>query len=181
MSKGANPTSERVSQQTLLGLAQDLFEVLKRQKQTIAFAESCTGGQLSGTMARVNGVSEVFLGSIISYSYQAKEDLLSVSSEILKNHGAVSSEVARQMAYGVRKQLKSDWALAITGIAGPAGGTTQKPVGTVYFACLGPGFEEAKVEHQLFSGTREEVQAASVNFALQLVLENNRLLVKKNK
>lgn len=151
-------------------LSEKLFAELKKRNQSVAFAESCTGGQLSGEFVKIPGVSEVFSGSVVSYSYQAKEDLLSVSGETLKAFGAVSSQVARQMAHGVRKQFKSDWALAISGIAGPSGGTVEKPVGTVVFSCIGPQTEEAV--QKKFGGDRETIQKASVEFALEWLLEN---------
>ena len=148
---------------------QELIEKLRTRKQTIGFGESCTGGLLSSTVAAVPGVSDVFLGGIVSYSYQAKVDLLGVSWSLLKAEGAVNDKVARQMAQGVRNQLKCHWSAAITGIAGPTGGTPEKPVGTVWFAVSGPSFEVAK--EKLFSGSRTQIQKQSVNYAIELLLE----------
>ena len=148
---------------------QELIEKLRTQKQTVGFGESCTGGLLSSTVAAVPGVSDVFLGGIVSYANQAKVDLLGVSSSLLKTEGAVSDKVARQMAQGVRNQLKCDWSAAVTGIAGPSGGTPEKPVGTVWFAVSGPSFEVA--QGKLFSGSRTEIQKQAADYAIELLLE----------
>jgi nicotinamide-nucleotide amidase len=155
-------------------LLQELLRILRSRNLKIGFAESCTGGLLSATLTTLPGVSDVFMGSIVSYSYEAKMDLLGVSASTLKDEGAVSESVARQMAQGARKQLKVDVAVAITGIAGPTGGTPDKPVGTVCFAMGGPGLangetQEVSIRKQ-FSGNRTEVQEASVRFALEYVI-----------
>ncbi len=155
-------------------LLQELLRVLRSRTLKIGFAESCTGGLLSATLTALPGVSDVFMGSIVSYSYEAKMDLLEVSASTLKDEGAVSESIARQMAQGARKQLKVDVAVAITGIAGPAGGTPDKPVGTVCFAVSGPGVAKGKTNEvsvrKHFSGDREEVQQSSVLFALEFVI-----------
>lgn len=150
-------------------LLNDLLRLLRSKKLTIGFAESCTGGLLSATLTALPGVSDVYMGSVVSYSYEAKMDLLGVSASTLQNEGAVSESVARQMAHGARKQLKVDIAVAITGIAGPTGGTPDKPVGTVCFAVGGPGLAEYSVRKH-FPGDRTEVQEASVRFALECVI-----------
>lgn len=149
---------------------QSIIEKLRSRKQTVGFAESCTGGLLSATLSAVPGVSDIYLGSIVSYSYQAKVDLLGVSWSLLKDEGAVSEKVARQMAQGLRNQLKCHWSVSITGIAGPTGGTEEKPVGTVWFSVSGPGFEQA--ERKLFSGSRTDIQKASVDFATTFLLKS---------
>lgn len=143
-------------------------EVLRARQQTIAFAESCTGGLLSAIFTRMPGVSDVFKGSIVAYSYDVKESLLRVPSPMLRSMGAVSLPVARKMAEGARLALGSTWTLAITGVAGPGGGTPAKPVGTVCFAISGPGVD--KVIQRNFSGTRREIQSASAKFALKILL-----------
>lgn len=147
-----------------------LIDKIRARGETIGFGESCTGGLLSATFSSIPGISDIYMGSVVSYSYQAKVDLLEVSWDVLKKEGAVSETIARQMAQGVRKQLKCTWSVAITGIAGPAGGTDEKPVGTVWFAVGGPGFEKA--ERKLFSGSRTEIQKKSVEFAIDLLLES---------
>ncbi len=145
-----------------------LIDELRKQKATVSFAESCTGGQLSALLTSCAGISDIFMGSVVSYSYQAKEDLLSVDAQTLLADGAVSERVAQQMALGVKRQLKSDWSIAITGIAGPSGGTPTKPVGTVWFSVCGPEIVRSQV--QLFSGDRKDIQGASVHFAVDMLL-----------
>jgi nicotinamide-nucleotide amidase len=140
-----------------------VIEALRSQKMTVGFAESCTGGRLSALWAETSGVSDVFLGSVVSYSNQVKTDLLGVGPELLLKVGAVSAEVAGQMARGLRQSLKVDWAVSITGIAGPKGGTVLKPVGTVWFGVAGPGIEETCQQH--FTGERVEIQNAAAEFA----------------
>lgn len=148
---------------------QIFIKSLRDRKLTVSFAESCTGGALSSFLTEQAGISDIFLGSVVSYSNEAKVDLLGVRRDTLMNEGAVSESVARQMAYGVRQQLKTDWSIAITGIAGPSGGTPTKPVGTVCFAIVGPDFEDSR--KHLFSGDRKAIQQASVDFAVQWLSE----------
>jgi PncC family amidohydrolase len=150
-------------------LLQEVLRLLRFRKLTIGFAESCTGGLLTATLTAVAGVSDVFMGSVVTYSNASKMDLLGVQESALTSEGAVSELVAREMAQGTRRQMKVDVALAITGIAGPTGGTPDKPVGTVCFAMSGPGIAEGSVRKQ-FSGTRNEVQEASVRFAMEYLI-----------
>jgi nicotinamide-nucleotide amidase len=148
---------------------QKLIRILKEKKLTVSFAESCAGGRLSALLTENAGVSDIFMGAVVSYSNEAKIDLLGIRRDTLTNEGAVSEGVARQMAHGVRNQLKSHWSVAITGIAGPGGGTPTKPVGTVCFAVCGPGFEESW--RRQFSGSRTEIQARSADEAIELLTE----------
>lgn len=148
---------------------QELIRSLRDQKLTVGFAESCTGGALSAFLTEQAGVSDIFLGSVVSYSNEAKVDLLGVRRDTLMQEGAVSESVARQMAHGVRRQLKTDWSVAITGIAGPTGGTPTKPVGTVCIAIAGPNFEDSRKE--LFSGDRKGIQQASVDYSVRWLCE----------
>jgi PncC family amidohydrolase len=154
---------------TLL-LAEELISELRSKRLTVSFAESCTGGLLSATISAISGVSDIYLGSVVSYAYQAKVDLLGVSWDTLKAEGAVSQKVAVQRAVGARERLRSDWSVAITGIAGPGGGTPDKPVGTVWFAVCGPNFDRS--EKKLFSGDRRQVQKQSVDFAMEFLKRN---------
>lgn len=148
---------------------QELIRSFRDQKLTMGFAESCTGGALSAFLTEQPGVSDIFLGSVVSYSNEAKVDLLGVRRDTLMQEGAVSEAVARQMAHGVRKQLKTDWSVAVTGIAGPSGGTPDKPVGTVCFAIAGPSFESSRKE--VFSGDRKAIQQKSVDYAISWLAE----------
>jgi len=111
-----------------------VVRLLTARKQSLALAESCTGGHLAHRLTNVPGASAVFCGGLVSYANEAKEKLLGVRAESLRQHGAVSEAVAREMAMGVRAAFRSDFALAVTGIAGPGGGTPEKPVGTVFIA-----------------------------------------------
>jgi competence/damage-inducible protein CinA C-terminal domain len=147
---------------------QVFIKTLRDRKLTVSFAESCTGGALSSFLTEQPGVSDIFLGSVVSYSNEAKVDILGVRRDTLMNEGAVSESIARQMAHGVRQQLKTDWSIAVTGIAGPSGGTPTKPVGTVCFAISGSGFEDSS--KQLFSGDRKTIQTASVDFAMEWLI-----------
>lgn len=148
---------------------QELIRSLRDQKLTVGFAESCTGGALSAFLTEQAGISDIFLGSVVSYSNEAKVDLLGVRRDTLMQEGAVSESIARQMAHGVRRQLKTDWSVAITGIAGPSGGTPTKPVGTVCIAIAGPNFEDSRKEH--FSGDRKAIQQASVDYSVRWLFE----------
>ncbi|MBC7421641.1 MAG: CinA family protein [Bdellovibrio sp.] len=131
--------------------------VLRDKKLTVGFAESCTGGLLSSLFTELAGVSDVFMGSVISYDNKVKQKFLGVSEESLKTDGAVSSAVAWQMAEGAVKALEVSVAIAITGIAGPNGGSVMKPVGTVFISVAGLGSETKVFEHHL-SGDRKQVQ-----------------------
>jgi PncC family amidohydrolase len=149
-------------------LVKELARRLRANHQTVGFAESCTGGLLSSVMTAEAGVSDVYMGGVVAYANHIKEDVLRVSPSLIRSMGAVSLPVARQMAEGVRIRLRTDWAVSITGIAGPSGGTPQKPVGTVCFGLRGPGID--RVEQQLFTGGRLKIQTSSVHFALELLL-----------
>lgn len=140
---------------------------------TVSFAESCTGGKLSARLTENSGVSHLFMGSVVCYANAVKEDVLGVRKESIEKHGAVSEVVALELAQGAQKVLKSSWSAAITGIAGPDGGTKTKPVGTVCFAIVGPGVEYT--ERKLFTGSRIQIQEQSaewVLFQLGTYLEN---------
>jgi PncC family amidohydrolase len=134
-----------------------IVSVLGDKGLTLGFAESCTGGLLSSYFTELAGVSKVFFGSIISYDNSVKQKFLNVSEETLKTKGAVSAETATQMALSAQKGLGVSLAAAVTGIAGPSGGTPTKPVGTVFIAVAGLKNEVQVFEHQ-FSGDRKSVQ-----------------------
>lgn len=119
-------------------LASVLLERLRQRGDTLAVAESCTGGGLGAALAAVPGASDVFLGGVIAYANAVKQDLLGVPADQLQRHGAVSDPVARAMAQGVQRLTGATWTIAVTGVAGPAGGSAEKPVGTVYMAVAGP-------------------------------------------
>lgn len=135
----------------------------------MAVAESCSGGLLAMRITEVPGASDYFLGGIVSYANAAKERLLAVPGEVLAERGAVSPECARAMALGVKRAFGADYALAITGIAGPGGGTPEKPVGLVYIAVAGPE-GEAEVRQHRFSGSRQGIRWSATEAALSLLL-----------
>ena len=150
-------------------LVQETIQEMSERGLTLAFAESCTGGLVSSSLVEHSGVSRIFQGSVVSYSNESKVQLLGVSKDILEEKGAVSEEVALQMARGAASKLSSDWAASVTGVAGPEGGTTEKPVGTVCFALVGPGVEKTKKE--FFSGDRREIREQSVKTVFRLLHE----------
>ena len=151
-------------------------ELLKLNRKTLATAESCTGGLLGHRITNVPGSSNYFMLSAVVYSNEAKIILLDVSPELLEKHGAVSPQIAQAMAEGVRKKSQSSYGLSITGIAGPAGGTVEKPVGLVYIA-LDWG-EESEVSKNLFLGNRETIKFQSSQKALDMI---RRQLLKTKK
>ena len=148
--------------------AERLVAALKARGLTCATAESCTGGSVGGAITAVPGSSAVFLGGVISYANEVKRDVLGVSQEILDAHGAVSPECAERMAAGARNLLKSDLAVSLTGIAGPDGGSAEKPVGLVWFGLATK--DGVRTEKKIFAGDRASVRAQAVNHALGLLL-----------
>lgn len=148
--------------------AEKLVLALAEKKMTCATAESCTGGGVGYAITGVSGSSAVFWGGVISYDNSVKRDVLGVPEEVLATKGAVSSECAAAMAEGVRRILKTDIAVSITGIAGPGGGSVEKPVGLVWFGLVSnAGVNTGKM---MFSGDRVAVRTAAIEHALQLLL-----------
>jgi nicotinamide-nucleotide amidase len=149
-------------------LAAAVGDLLREKGQTLALAESCTGGMISSLVTDVAGSSDYFLGSVVSYANDAKERLLDVSEDTLRLHGAVSEQAAREMARGARDRFGADLAAAVTGVAGPGGGSEEKPVGTVFLAVSGRGgFEVAR--KRFFGGDRAVVRRAASQLALELI------------
>ncbi len=154
-----------------------VIKELTKRNETIVFAESCTGGLLSSSLTSISGSSKVFQGSIVSYSNELKNSLLNISKEKLTKYGAVSEEVCEAMAINVKEKLGADWAIAISGIAGPNGGSQHKPVGLVYISISGPKNKITNIK-KLFNSTRNriEIQRLSVNVclnSLRLILLSN--------
>lgn len=141
---------------------------LTERKQTLALAESCTGGYIAHLLTNVPGASMVFSTGFVTYSNQAKEKFLRVSPETLARHGAVSEPVARQMAEGALLVTATDFAVAITGIAGPGGGTAEKPVGTVFIAVASAG--GTLVRRQFNPGERLAFKETTARQALEQLL-----------
>jgi PncC family amidohydrolase len=140
----------------------------------IGLAESCTGGLLSSWICAWPGVSKFYQGAVVSYARAVKEDVLQVPRPLISAHGEVSLPVARAMAAGAVTALSCDWAVSITGIAGPGGGSPGKPVGTVCFAVRGPGFENAVQQVFPASGGRQDIQRQAALFAFDFLLSAMR-------
>ena len=147
-----------------------VVEKLIEKKATVSTAESCTGGLVAATLVNVAGVSSAFCEGYITYSNDAKEKLLGVSKETLKKYGAVSSETAYEMAYGCAKAANSDYAVVTTGIAGPDGGTAEKPVGLVYIGCYAD--EKVYTIKCRFDGTRLQIRETAAKRALEFLNEH---------
>lgn len=145
-------------------VVQTVTMLLRSRRETVAVAESCTGGGLGALLTSQGGASEVFLGGVIAYGNGVKEAALGVSADTIVKHGAVSAEAAGAMAEGAIRTTGSDWGLSITGIAGPGGGSAEKPVGLVYVGILGPGFEDILELH--LRGTRDQIRGRASARAL---------------
>ncbi|HSU57386.1 MAG TPA: nicotinamide-nucleotide amidohydrolase family protein, partial [Candidatus Dormibacteraeota bacterium] len=144
-----------------------LIHELTRRGETLALAESCTGGGIANRLTNVPGASAVLLGGLVTYSNAAKQKFLGVRADTLAEHGAVSEAVAKQMAEGARRECDASWALSVTGIAGPTGGTEEKPVGTVFIGLAGRG--ETRVEKQYNPYDRETFKQVTAQQALDLL------------
>lgn len=148
-------------------LEDKVVKMLKNRGLTMVTAESCTGGMLSSRLINVSGVSEVFKAGLVTYANKAKRELLGVRKKTLKKYGAVSRETAEEMVLGAAERYDADVAVSVTGIAGPEGGTKEKPVGLVYIGCYVCG--ELAVYECHFTGTREKIRETTVIAALNLV------------
>ena len=150
-------------------LSQKIVKLLKKKKLKISVAESCTGGMFSSVLTSVSGSSKVFTMGLVTYSNQSKNRLLKVPKQIIKKHGAVSIQCCFSMVNNLSKISKSNVGVSITGIAGPSGGTKQKPVGLVYIGVKRAN--KVKINRFLFKNkSRSNVQRAAVKKALELVL-----------
>jgi nicotinamide-nucleotide amidase len=164
-----------VRQTELEALAAKVGALLLTNGQQLATAESCTGGWVAQCLTAIAGSSTWFERGFVTYSNEAKQEMLSVSSDTLASHGAVSEVTAIAMARGALQHSHADWALAITGVAGPSGGSRDKPVGTVCFAWAGPDNQEDS-ETCHFAGNREAVRASSVEYALSGTLRRAQIM-----
>ena len=165
-------TTEQVIMVKLMGidldkLAKLVIDLGAIKNLTIATAESCSGGKLGAALTSVAGSSAVYMGGVIAYDNAVKTGLLGVSADLIAKNGAVSEPVARAMAEGIRTRLGTSYGISITGIAGPGGGSPEKPVGTVFLAVASE--HVVFCERQVFVGTREEVRSQSVARALQML------------
>jgi nicotinamide-nucleotide amidase len=148
-------------------LEQTIIRELTERKKTLALAESCTGGAIANRLTNVPGASAVLLAGLVTYSNEAKRKFLGVRAESLAAHGAVSEAVAREMAEGARRETGADYALSVTGIAGPGGGSAEKPVGTVFIGLAGAG--ETVVEKNFNPFDRETFKNVTSQQALDLL------------
>lgn len=142
--------------------------LLRERGETLALAESCTGGLIAGRVTAAPGSSEYFREGFVTYANEAKTTRLGVDATLIETHGAVSAEVAAAMAEGARRASGADWALSITGVAGPGGGTDEKPIGTVHMALAGPERATVGLKH-CFLGDRDDMRAQSITAALALL------------
>ncbi len=146
----------------------EIGKLLHERKIKLALAESCTGGLIGNRITDVPGSSEFFWGSVVAYAYEAKVSLLGVSWDTLNVHGAVSRETVLEMARGTRRVLNTDIGVSVSGIAGPGGGTDEKPVGTTWIGLAANDGEWAQLFH--FSGERVQIKMAAADAALRLLL-----------
>jgi PncC family amidohydrolase len=149
-------------------VAQRIAQIMTTQRMTLVTAESCTGGLIAHMITNVPGSSVFYLGGFVTYADRAKEALLGVQQNTLLTHGAVSKETAGEMARGARLKLDSDLAVAVTGIAGPNGGTLEKPVGLVYIALSASDTELC--QRHIWQGNRVENKAQSADACLEMIL-----------
>jgi nicotinamide-nucleotide amidase len=162
-------TSTSPSGHDTSALVLQLAEALQRKRQMMATAESCTGGLISGACTDLAGSSNWFERGFVTYSNEAKTELLGVDAALIETHGAVSEQVARAMAEGAVARSRAQVAVAVTGVAGPTGGSREKPVGTVWFGWSAEG--QVRTERRRFEGDRAAVRSATVHYALQTLLE----------
>jgi len=155
--------------------ADQLQTLMREKKLTLSTAESCTGGAIAAALTRIPYASEYFLGSVVSYSNQMKSDVLHVPESMIQEHGAVSPEVAAAMWEGILSISNSDFAIAVTGVAGPTGGIPEKPVGTVW-AAVGRKGEVPEVWNIAASGDRESIICQTVEAVLSKLLQQVKAL-----
>ncbi len=150
-------------------LEERVAALMALHRLTLGCAESCTGGLIGHRLTNVAGSSSFFIASIVAYAYEAKEALLGVPHEVLAREGAVSEPVVLAMARGIRKVMRTDIGVAVTGIAGPGGATPTKPVGLTYVALVAPG--EERVQRHVWAGDRAANKQQSADAVLRLLLD----------
>ena len=152
-------------------LARAVILACRARHLMLAAAESCTGGKVAAALTDIVGASDVFERGFVTYSNTSKSEMLGVPEGILERFGAVSSETAFAMAEGARQRAGTDIAVSITGIAGPGGGSAEKPVGLVYFTCAGPGERLVDAEKHFTAPDRAEIRDLATEHALKMLLE----------
>ena len=159
-----------MAEDTIYVKANRLLDEARAKGLRLATAESCTGGLVAAALTEIAGASEVLDRGFVTYSNAAKSEMLGVPDELIAAHGAVSAEVARAMALGAVDRSLADVAVAVTGVAGPGGGSAEKPVGLVHFACARRGGAVDHIERRFGPLTRDEIRAASVAQALDMMM-----------
>ncbi|MEE1357096.1 MAG: CinA family protein [Clostridia bacterium] len=164
-----SPLGAHIADEGVKTLKEAVVHFLKKHRLTLSLAESCSGGMCASKIVDVSGASDIFLGSVVSYADSAKMNLLGVDSHTLKRYGAVSEQTAKEMAQGAKARFGSDIAVSVTGIAGPGGGSIDKPVGTVCFGCSDrAGTTAVKIVFDDLG--RDYIRAKSVEFMLHTIL-----------
>jgi nicotinamide-nucleotide amidase len=158
-----------LSDDRIRALAEAVLTRCREKKLMVATAESCTGGLIAGALTDIAGSSDVVERGFVTYSNRAKTEMLGVPTALIVRHGAVSAEVARAMAAGAVEHAPVELAVAVTGVAGPGGGSAEKPVGLVHFGLARKG-KPVQSEHHVFPGDRESIRRATVARALELLL-----------
>ncbi|MGM0440163.1 MAG: CinA family protein [Chlamydiota bacterium] len=153
-----------------MNLAEHILEIFSARRQTLALGESCTGGAIAASLTQIPGASQYLLGGVVAYSNKVKNTILNVEDKILQKYGAVSQQTAEAMAQGLLKTFNSDYALTVTGIAGPGGGTPEKPVGTIWLTIAHhSGWQESYLLQE--RGERQEIIISTVHQALLLLAD----------
>jgi nicotinamide-nucleotide amidase len=160
----------RKAESTPAGSGKRIIDILTEKKQSIVTAESCTGGMVASALTDIPGASAAVYGGYVTYANAAKSRMIHVQARLIRDYGAVSNQVARAMADGARNTARADYAVAVTGIAGPDGGSDKKPVGLVYIA-VSSELATLVIEHKFGDLGRDEIRRASVNAALELVIQ----------
>lgn len=160
----------RKTETAALDPGQQIINILAERKQSIVTAESCTGGMVASALTDIPGASAAVYGGYVTYANAAKSRMIHVQARLIRDYGAVSNQVARAMADGARNTARADYAVAVTGIAGPDGGSDKKPVGLVYIA-VSSELATVVIEHRFGDLGRDEIRKASVRAALDLVLQ----------
>ncbi len=162
--------SARKAEPAPVDAGKQIIEILTEKKQSIVTAESCTGGMVASALTDIPGASAAVYGGYVTYANAAKSRMIHVQARLIRDYGAVSNQVARAMADGARNTARADYAVAVTGIAGPDGGSEKKPVGLVYIA-VSSELATLVIEHKFGNLGRDEIRRASVTAALDLVLQ----------
>jgi nicotinamide-nucleotide amidase len=173
-----NIIMESLIDEKIKTISKEIVEILIKENLTITSAESCTGGLFASTLVKNSGVSAIFKGSIVAYANEIKRDILGVDEETLEKFGAVSPECVSLMLDGVSKIFSSDFAIAISGVAGPDGGSLEKPVGTIFIGVKSRQ-KPNKIKKLTLKGDREDIQKSAILWAFRELIESDKKLFSK--